>query len=76
MNWVPGWARTESKARWKAGPIGISRQRTWGVPIPAFYAGEPILDARIVRNTAAPLKNTGPMLVERDSCPLGRRKAR
>ena len=32
----------------------ISRQRSWGVPIPAFYDanGEPILDARIVRNTA------------------------
>ena len=32
----------------------ISRQRTWGVPIPAFYtaSGEAILDARIVRNTA------------------------
>ena len=32
----------------------ISRQRSWGVPIPAFYdaQGEPILDAAIVRKAA------------------------
>ena len=32
----------------------ISRQRTWGVPIPAFYdaKGNDILNAKIVRNTA------------------------
>ena len=32
----------------------ISRQRTWGVPIPAFYdaSGSPILDPRLVRNAA------------------------
>jgi isoleucyl-tRNA synthetase len=39
----------------------ISRQRTWGVPIPAFYdaKGEPILDAEIVRNTADLIEKHG-----------------
>ena len=39
----------------------ISRQRTWGVPIPAFYdaKGEPILDAQIVRNAADLIEKHG-----------------
>jgi hypothetical protein len=39
----------------------ISRQRTWGVPIPAFYdaKGEAILDAQIVRNAADLIEKHG-----------------
>jgi len=39
----------------------ISRQRSWGVPLPAFYdaQGRPILDARTVRQAAALIEQHG-----------------
>src|SRR6185369_4466870 len=39
----------------------ISRQRTWGVPIPAFYdaQGQPILNAEVVRKTADLIEQHG-----------------
>jgi len=55
VNWVPDWGRARIEAAVKSRPDWcISRQRSWGVPIPAFYdtAGQPILDARIVRRAA------------------------
>jgi isoleucyl-tRNA synthetase len=55
VRWVPDWGKARIEAAVKSRPDWcISRQRTWGVPIPAFYdaAGQPILDARIVRNVA------------------------
>jgi isoleucyl-tRNA synthetase len=55
VQWVPDWGRSRIEAAVKARPDWcISRQRSWGVPIPAFYdaAAQPILDARIVRRTA------------------------
>ena len=51
----------------------ISRQRTWGVPIPAFYSagGEPLLDARIVRKTADLIEQHGSNVwFERDTTEL------
>jgi isoleucyl-tRNA synthetase len=55
VTWIPDWGRNRIEAAVTSRPDWcISRQRTWGVPIPAFYdaEGEPILDARIVRGVA------------------------
>ncbi|MCL5096449.1 MAG: isoleucine--tRNA ligase, partial [Candidatus Omnitrophica bacterium] len=55
VQWVPEWGKNRIEAAVKSRPDWcISRQRCWGVPIPAFFdaQGKPILDARIIRRAA------------------------
>ncbi len=62
VQWIPDWGVNRIKSAVQSRPDWcISRQRTWGVPIPAFYdaQGEAILDAQIVRKTADLIEQHG-----------------
>jgi isoleucyl-tRNA synthetase len=62
VQWVPGWGEARIRGAVEARPDWcISRQRSWGVPIIAFYDADktPYLDADVIRAVADKIATRG-----------------
>ena len=61
-DWIPHWGRNRIRGTVESRPDWcISRQRSWGVPLPVFYTpeGEPILDPDVIGKVAAVVAERG-----------------
>jgi isoleucyl-tRNA synthetase len=68
--WIPAWGEARIRGAVESRPDWcVSRQRSWGVPIPAFYDAEkrPFLDASVIRAIADKVETRGTNLWYDDS---------